>query len=104
MLIVDRALRVFVDNPATTLGVGGTARQAHPHRTTDEKALLRARLVEDGVAFAISLRGNPRDAARPQVVAAALYRDHGSALEIPGEAVMAREADLAARIAAALQV
>ena len=76
----------------------------HEVRSPFAAPLLRARLVEDDVAFAISLRGNPRDAARPQVVAAALYHDDGSALEIPGEAVMVREADLAARIAAALQI
>lgn len=76
----------------------------HEVRSPFAAPLLRARLVEDGVAFAVSLRAVPRDPARPKVVVAALCHDDGSALHISGQTVMAREADLADRVAAEMQV
>jgi len=62
--------------------------------------LLRARLIDDDLAFALSLRGDPSDPTRPHVVAAALARADGGVLELSEDALLDREADLAARVAA----
>jgi len=65
--------------------------------------LLRARIVDDGLAFALSLRGGPNDPTRPHVVAAALAHADGGVLELSGDVLLEREADLAARIATAVR-
>lgn len=56
------------------------------------------------VADLNSLRADTRDAARAQVVAAALCNGNGSVLHTYRKIVMAREAKLADRVAAAMQV
>ena len=63
-------------------------------------ALLRAHAVDEGFAFAVSLRADPEGAGAPSVVTAALGNADGSLLDIWGDDVMSREADLAARIEA----
>ena len=84
---------------ARLLGAGDWREVQPPHGG----ALLRARIVDGDVAFAISLRAEPGDAAAPLVVAAALTQADGSVLTLPTHELMDREADLAARVAAELR-
>lgn len=66
------------------------------------RSFQRAYVVDEGVAFAVSLRADPKGAAVPSVVATALTNADGSVLGLWGKKLLDREADLAARIAASL--
>lgn len=65
-------------------------------------AVLRARVIDGGVAFAVSLRDDAGTEATPHVVAAALASADGSLLALSGDALLDREEELASRVAAQL--